>query len=438
MKNETMKRMMVAAALCLTAAAGAAWNPGEPVTTYWFGPGCPGQEQHLTDIWAKQLREGGFNTVWASCPEELDIAAKHGLRAIYSVDPTTEWAKIDLDDPAQKAKLTERINRVKNHPALYIYEHFDEAAAELFPQLARVKEYIHELDPKHPCWHNLLPTYANHKQLGVGGKEGEEKRMGFVNDIIASYWEHVRLFGEIYRPEFITYDHYQLKNNGDAPNYFLNLGIIRQSASARKVPFWNGLQACTWRPGSLASPRSPRIPAVDDMRYLVHSTAAYGAHGLYYYVYCRRGHEGTIATLDGKTGEKYEALKTINREFIAFSKVLSPLDFTGAYFQGLHAPCTTPYGDQALLKLTPETPYAELKPLQELTDTTLVTRFDTPGKPTHLMVVNCDYRKARTLHVTAPAAAERFDPLAGTWSPAGTAFDLALPGGGGVLLRLGK
>ena len=88
------KVLMVACGLC-AASAWAAWDPGEPVVTYWFGPGCPGKAEKtppLTDTWAKQLKEGGFNTVWASSPEELDIAAKHGLRAIYSVDPTTEWA----------------------------------------------------------------------------------------------------------------------------------------------------------------------------------------------------------------------------------------------------------------------------------------------------------------------------------------------------------
>jgi hypothetical protein len=140
--------------------------------------------------------------------------------------------------------------------------------------------------------------------------------------------------------------------------------------------------------------------------------------------------------LDGTPDAKYEVLKTLNREFAAISRVLHPLNFTGAYFQGLHAPGTTPYCGQALLKITPETPYAELKPLQELTDTTLVTRFDAPGKPTHLMVVNCDYRKDRTLHIEAPSAAERFDPLAGAWSPVGASFDLALTRGSGVLLRL--
>ena len=65
-------------------------------------------------------------------------------------------------------------------------------------------------------------------------------------EIIRAYWEHVRLFGEIYRPDFLTYDHYQFQNGGDSSHYFLNLGIIRQNASALGVPFFNGVQACTW------------------------------------------------------------------------------------------------------------------------------------------------------------------------------------------------
>ena len=430
--------MAMACVAGLSLMAGAAWDHGEPVTTYWFGPGCPGTNSislAMTDAWAKQLKEGGFNTVWARTPEELEIAAKHGLRVIYSVDPKTEWAKIDLDDPAQKAALTERINRVKGHPALYIYEHFDEASADRFEELARVKEYIHELDPNHPCWHNLLPTYANHKQLGVGGKADEPQRFGFGGDKIASYWEHVRLFCEMYQPELITYDYYQFMTTGDKREYFLNLGIIRQNAAANRVPFWNGLQACTWVPGSLASPRSPRIPNVDEMRYLAHTTAAYGANGLYWYVYGRADHMGTIAAPDGAVGEKYEGVKKINREFIAFSRVLGRLDFKGAYMQGAHALGTTPYGDQALLKISPETPYSECKELQRLEDTTLVTRFAAKDGRAYLMVVNCDYKKDRTIRVAAPFDAERFDPATGAWSSVGKEFSLDLIRGGGVLLR---
>ena len=50
-----------------------------------------------------------------------------------------------------------------------------------------------------------------------------------------------------------------------------------------------------------------------------------------------------------------------------------------------------------------------------------------------------DYTKERTIHVKAPAPLERFDPAARIWSPVGSAeTDLALPKGGGFLLRLAK
>ena len=72
-------------------------------------------------------------------------------------------------------------------------------------------------------------------------------------------------------------------------------------------------------------------------------------------------------------------------------------------------------------------------------DTTLVTRFDVPDRQTHLMVVNLDYRKARTIHVAAPVALERFNVLTGIWLPVGsTQADLVLPKGGGGLLRFAK
>ena len=438
-----MKKLAILPILAMAVAgsAFAAWMPGDPVTAYWYGPGCTGNGRTaipLTETWAAQLKEGGFNTVWACTPEELDIAAKFGLRAIYCLDPKTVWARFDLDDPAQRAALAERINKVKNHPALYLYEHFDEGPAEWFAEHARVKAFVRALDPDHACWFNLLPTYANHKQLGVGGKEGEEQRMGFGSDRIAAYWEHVRLFCEIYQPELITYDHYQLKTNGDSRNYFLNLGIIQQNAAARRVPFWNGLQACTWVPGNLASPRSPRDPNVDEMRYLAHTTAAYGANGLYWYVYARDNHPGAIAREDGMVGEKYEGLKKINREFLAFSRVLGRLRFKGAYMQGAHAPGTTPFGAQALLKISPETPYSEVKELERHVDTTLVTRFTAPGGRPYLMVVNCDYKKDRTIHVESPFSAEKLDPATEKWSPAGASFDLDLVRGGGVILRAVK
>jgi hypothetical protein len=427
------KKLAMACALCAVS-AWAAWNPGEPVVTYWFGPGCPGKAEKttpLTDTWAKQLKEGGFNTVWASSPEELDIAAKYGFRVIYSVDPQTEWAKVDLDDPAQKAALEARINRVKNHPALYIYEHYDEASADLFPGLARVKEFINALDPDHACWHNLLPTYAPAKLLGI---EGEPDRI---------YLEYLVQFCEVYRPKFLTYDHYQFSIHGDRGDYFLNLAMMRRMAASEGVVFWNGLQACQWVVKDRASPKAPRIPTPEEMRYLVYSTAAYGAQGLYYYVFCRVNHTGAMCEPDGTINPdgKFAEVSKLNRAFVAIARELRPLTFRGAFMQGRRAPGTTPYCAQALLKLSPETPYSELDTakMDELDDTTLVTRFDdAAGRPSHLMAVNCDYRKDRTLHIDAPAPLERFDDATGVWTPVGTSFDQPFVRGGGILFRFAR
>ena len=123
---------------------------------------------------------------------------------------------------------------------------------------------------------------------------------------------------------------------------------------------------------------------------------------------------------------------------MSIARDLAPLRFTGAYVNGVRAPGVTPWCDRALLKITPETPACELVPKKEMVDSTLVTRFEGSGT-TYLMVVNLDYRKDRTLNVTAPCAVERFDALKRTWSPmGGSTFDLSVIRGGGMLMRLVK
>ncbi len=419
---ERILMMKIAAGTALMAfSVLAGWRPGEPVTTYWAGPGYPGDAK-LDDRWAAQLKEGGFNTTWATTPEELDVAARHGLRVIYKYMGRLG----DVEDPASMEEFAKAIDKVKDHPALYVYSLRDEPPATRFNALARYKEWIAARDPNHATWINLLPTYANNKQLGVEG------------DIFRAYWEHVRMFAEIFHPEFLSYDHYQFINNGDNPNYLLNLSVIRQSAASQGVPFWNGVQACTWRPGSLASPTAPRIPGPDELRFLVYTTVAYGAQGIYYYVYCHKGHKGSIVSQDGTPGPNFEALKTLNREFVSIARELAPLRFAGAYVDGVRAPGVTPWCDRALLKITPETPACELVPKKEMVDSTLVTRFEGNGT-TYLMVVNLDYRKDRTLNVTAPCAVEMFNALKRTWSPmGGSTFDLSVIRGGGMLMRLAK
>ncbi len=245
------------------------WQIGEPIVTYWAGP-------PMTDTTAKQMADGNWNLVW--CREnELDIAHKYGLRALLH-DPLLNPANLDLPD--KKAELDALIQRVRNHPALYLYYLRDEPSTSIFAELGRLATYLRENDPLHSSYINLFPIYANNQQLGTTGEP------------IPAYEEHLRQFVEILKPELISYDHYHFSVKGDGSQYFLNLGMIRQTALDAGVPFVNIVQACSWTP-------SMRIPNGDELRWLVYTSLAYGAQGISYYVYSHPNHEGAMAMADG-------------------------------------------------------------------------------------------------------------------------------------------
>jgi hypothetical protein len=59
------------------------------------------------------------------------------------------------------------------------------------------------------------------------------------------------------------------------------------------------------------------------------------------------------------------------------------------------------------------------------------------GKPTHVLVVNLDYKAKGVVTLIGPGNMEVFDAAGRTWSPAdGSRAALNLPPGGGQLVRL--
>src|SRR4051812_29583925 len=68
--------LLLSAVACCQAADNSApvsWKIGTPIVTYWAGP-------PMTDATAQQMAEGGWNLVWCSSTQELDVADRHGLR----------------------------------------------------------------------------------------------------------------------------------------------------------------------------------------------------------------------------------------------------------------------------------------------------------------------------------------------------------------------
>jgi len=386
------------------------WQIGTPIVSYWASPA-------ITAPVAKQMADGGFNLVCCSTEQELNVAQQHGLRVQFHsglIAPAT------LDNPAEKKKLDDLIEKVRNHPALYSYFVRDEPCTTDFAGLGRIVAYLRERDPKHLAYINLFPTYASNEQLGTKG------------DVETAYREHVKQFINVVKPALLSYDNYRFAVAGDLEQYFLNLGIMRQFALQSGLPFLNIVQSSSWDP-------SMRVPNGDEMRYLVYTTLAYGAQGISYYVYCCPNHKGGIALADGTPTPIYHALKTLNPEFVAIASQLQPLRSLAVYHAGMLPQGTVALPADAPFRVDPPVaamPCENLKPVQGV----LLGYFgtaDQAAKPTHAVAVNLDHKASHTITLVGPGNLETFDATAKSWSSAGASrVPLQLPPGGGKLVRI--
>lgn len=380
---------------------GSSWQVGTPITTYWAGPA-------MTDAVAQQMVEGGFNLVWCGSETELDVAHRHGLRGQLT---SGLFTPASLDDPDRRQQLDALIARVSRHPALYSYHLIDEPSAAQFPALGKLVAYLRHRDPLHLAYINLFPTYANNQQLGTKG------------DTVTAYAEHLRLYVEQVRPSLVSYDHYQFRLKGDSDQYFLNLAMIRRAAQQAGVPFLNIVQACTWAPDAM------RIPNADELRYLVYSTAAYGAQGISYYVYAHPNHHGSLVGLDGTPGPLYHAVKSYNREFVAIARELQPLRSLGVYHTSMRERGCEPLPPDAVFRIDSSASPASPRGF-------LLGFFGAAEKPTHAVLVNLDYTAGASATLVGPDTLERFDAGTAQWTSANkSAVELTLPPGGGALVR---
>ncbi len=387
-------------------ASGGPWETGTPIVTYFAGP-------EMSEAVATQMADGGFNVVW--CHEkDLDLLQKHGLRGMLH---DALLAPASLDAPEQLQKLDALIDRVRAHPAMYSYFITDEPAAAAFPALGKLVAHLRQRDPAHMGYINLFPTYATNDQLGTKG------------DTVTAYREYLKQFVDVVKPSLISYDHYQFYKSGDTDQYFLNLDMVRKASQEAGVPFLNIIQAAAWE-------KSVRVPTAGETRYLVYTSAAYGAQGISYYVYTAAGHEGGIAAADGTPTPIYATLKTLNPEFVAIAKELQPLRSMGVYHTAMKEPGCVPAAADAAFHIDPAGPKGNTRGL-------LLGCFgpgsDRAGKPTHVVVVNLDYQTEAHAILVGPANLEVFDATTGKWSAAnGNTAGLTLAPGGGKLIRASR
>ncbi|MGZ7066025.1 MAG: hypothetical protein ACXVI6_06695, partial [Candidatus Aminicenantales bacterium] len=263
-----------------------------PIMT-WPGPDA----DLLSAATFRLVAEAGFSVNFSSLGardvnfKALELAGAAGLKLMIQDDRISKL----LEDGALPLDILAGVVKdYRNHPAFYGYFVTDEPNASRFERLGAIVGRLRALDPDHPAYINLFPTYANETQLGT-----------------RTYEEHVARYLDTVHPPFLSFDHYPVMRTGLRADYYRNLEIVRRMAIERGLDLW----AFT-----LVTPHAVYPPpTAGHIRLQLFSDIAYGAKGLQYFTFGTPG--GTdyewgsgLIGKDGRPGPAYPLAREINAE----------------------------------------------------------------------------------------------------------------------------
>ncbi|MGB9619779.1 MAG: N-acetylmuramoyl-L-alanine amidase, partial [Armatimonadota bacterium] len=304
-----MDKLFLLVSLVAVATAAAA-REDHFLISHWCGP------DEATPEKIKLAAGANFNVIMFGGTVEqnklaLDLCESEGVRALI-IDN-----RVMAKRPRERgfaANLDAVVADYGSHPALWDYFLQDEPNASDFRRLAAVNKYLLKKDPRHVPFINLFPTYATRQQLGS-----------------PTYEQHVDEFCRVVQPRLLSCDHYALLADGERPDYFENLEIIRRQSIKHRVPFNYIL---------LSVPHGPyRDPTEADLRWQVNTALAYGARGLMYFTYMTpndpnwKFRSGIIGA-DGNPTAKYEQVRHINAELLRLAPTLIRLRSVAVYHTG--------------------------------------------------------------------------------------------------------
>ena len=258
-----------------------------------------------TDANFKKMAQAGINMVtveqYNDWPQQLDLAAKYGLKALLFVNGA---AGDYYRDPSSKA-LDNIINQSKDYPALFGYQIFDEPKLTDIEQIIFEKTRIEELAPGKPVYVNLHPSSASANALGT-----------------ASYKEYVNMIVGGCSLEMVSYDEYPVYPYGISKSWYKSLSVILDYSKRRGLPFWGFLASCWINLETQTAPREK--PTMENMRLQGNTILAYGAQVIQCFTW--QSYSGTSYAPIMRSGEytqAYDDLKAYLEQMHARAWVFS-------------------------------------------------------------------------------------------------------------------
>lgn len=311
----------------------------------------------------KEMKEAGFDISFSffksvqDVEQALAVAGKAGM-------------KIVITCPELKTETEKTVKRFMDHPSLAGYFLRDEPHMDAFEELGKWAKRVSAVDPKHFCYVNLFPNYADSIQLGT-----------------KDYRTYVNKFAQEVPLHFLSFDSYPLTSAADVyDKWHQNLEIFKDEAKKAGKPFWGFAQSTLFD-------AKHEDPTLATLRVQMYTNLAYGAQGLQYFTYwtppassLESFHGGPIG-LDGRRSTVYDNIKTLNQEIRNLSGVFLGAKVISVQQTGKKVPTGT-------IRLA-QIPFP-LKVLETSGEGAVVSTLEN-GDNMFIVIVNRDYKHSMNL-----------------------------------------
>ena len=263
-----------------------------------------GNDNFITEEAYQEVAESGINVIYSLYENNNKTATINALN--YAKKAGIEYlardSNVSLDPQAMELEQGEMHQMTKDYDSIESLKGWlvqDEPGYSSFEKLGRCKEYFEREYPGKEFYVNLFPTYANTSQLQT-----------------SSYKEYIDAYIEIVKPDFLSYDHYDMMQDGYgnkklSEDVLWNLEIVASRCKRAHIPMYTFVQAMSYD-------GSTRVPNEQEIRHQVLTQMCYGSKSIQYFCYWTpleftQGSPAMI-TIDGKKTEIYDYVKHVNAE----------------------------------------------------------------------------------------------------------------------------
>ena len=268
-------------------------------------------EEHV-----RAIRDCGLDFLYGVPVTErklLDLFAKYDLGCIVEYLFPSWWGGCEgmvgnmdkIVRPLVYEAVAEKFRRDLDHPAIWMLNVCDEPNALDMPYLGRVARLVAEKCPETPAFANLFPNYAS---VCTNGAEAVKSQLG-----TATYAEHVEAYCRNVPLDYISYDHYMMRDSSEetkgwAKKAYDNFRVVADACRRTGRDFWYAPQVNSY-------PHSKLRQTENKLRYQAYTAMAFGCTLINWACWSPGWWDHNVYDENGvQDRDRYETLKKVNFE----------------------------------------------------------------------------------------------------------------------------